>query len=134
MRWQPQLGHLRMLSATGHGRMLNIMQVEIQLRQGVFRARAAILALAALVKEGQLVAAAAAAARAPAWRTLMMTTGRRGRRIQALLSKANGIADDLSRGAILEALRVARSCDLHCVRVPAAERWRDLSRVPRTWA
>ena len=49
-------------------------------------------------------------------------------------SKANGIADDLSRGAILEALRVARSCDLHCVRVPAAERWRDLSSVPRTWA
>ena len=49
-------------------------------------------------------------------------------------SKANGIADDLSRGAILEALRVARSCDLHCVRVPAAERWRDLSNVPRTWA
>ena len=49
-------------------------------------------------------------------------------------SKQNGIADDLSRGAILEALRVARSCGLHCVRVPAAARWRDLSVVPRTWA
>ena len=58
--------------------MLNIMQAEIQLRWGVFRARAAaILALAALVKEVQLVVAAAAAARAPAWRMLMMTTGKR---------------------------------------------------------
>lgn len=49
-------------------------------------------------------------------------------------SKQNDIADGLSRGDILEALRIARSCGLHCVRVPLAERWRDLSDVPRTWA
>ena len=49
-------------------------------------------------------------------------------------SKQNDIADGLSRGDILEALRIARSCGLHCVRVPAAARWRDLSDVPRTWA
>ena len=49
-------------------------------------------------------------------------------------SKQNDIADVLSRGDVLEALRIARSCSLHCVRVPAAARWRDLSDVPRTWA
>ena len=48
-------------------------------------------------------------------------------------SKANDIADLLSRGDIAEALRFARSCDLHCIRVEPASRWRDMSGVPRTW-
>ena len=48
-------------------------------------------------------------------------------------SKANDIADLLSRGDIAEALRFARSCDLHCIRLEPAAQWRDMSGVPRTW-
>jgi hypothetical protein len=48
-------------------------------------------------------------------------------------SKTNLIADLLSRGSIAEALRFARTAGLPVVRLPCAERWRDLSTIPPTW-
>ena len=49
-------------------------------------------------------------------------------------SKDNDIADLLSRGRIKAALRFARSAGMLTIRVPIPPEYRDLSKIPKTWA